>query len=127
MNPKVRVLVAFMKSNLRRELTLDDLGEVVGLSHSRLHSLIKAELGMAPLQYHRMLKLEEARTLLANTFWKVERIRIEVGYSDHSHFFRDFKAQFDVTPSQYRARHIDATLSTKRVADKKIVKSATKK
>lgn len=127
MNPKVRVLVAFMKSNLRRELTLNDLREVVGLSQSRLHTLFKAELGIAPLQYHKNLKLEEARALLAHTFWKVERIRIEVGYSDHSHFFRDFKAQFDVTPAQYRARHIDATLSTKRVAEKKIVKSATKK
>lgn len=127
MNPKVRVLVAFMKSNLRRELTLDDLSEVVGLSHSRLHTLFKAELGMAPLQYHRSLKLEEARVLLENTFWKVERIRIEVGYSDHSHFFHDFKAQFDVTPSQYRARHIDATLSMKRMSDEKIEKSATKK
>jgi AraC-like DNA-binding protein len=76
-----------------------------------------------------MLKLEEARVLLEHTFWKVERIRIEVGYCDHSHFFRDFKAHFGVTPSpsQYRARHIDARLSTKSVADKKIVKSATKK
>lgn len=110
MNPKVRVLVAFMKSNLHRELTLEELEAVVGLSHSRLHSLFKAEFGMPPLQYHRMLKLEEACMLLETTFWKVERIRIEVGYSDHSHFFRDFKARFDVTPSQYRARHIDANL-----------------
>jgi two-component system response regulator YesN len=127
MNPKVRVLVAFMKSNLHRELTLDELSAMVGLSHSRLHSLFKAELRMAPIRYHRTLRLEGARMLLESTFWKVERIRIEIGYSDHKHFFQAFKAQFGVTPSQYRSRHIDATLSRKRVADKKIVKSATKK
>jgi transcriptional regulator GlxA family with amidase domain len=44
MNPKVRLVVAFMKSNLHRELSLDELGAVVGLSHSRLESLFKAEL-----------------------------------------------------------------------------------
>jgi two-component system, response regulator YesN len=113
MSPKVRVLVIFMKSNLRCELTLHELGAMVELSNSRLNTLFKVEVGVAPLQYHKMLRLEEARALLEKTFWKVERIRIEVGYSDHSHFFRDFKAQFGVTPSQYRARHIDATVFTK--------------
>ena len=124
MNPKIRVLIAFLKSNLRRDLSAQQLRAVVGLSNSRLHDLFKAELGMAPLQYHRLLKLEQARLLLETTFWKVERIRIEVGY-DHSHFFRDFKAQFEVTPSQYRARHIDVKLARKQ--RKKIMgKSATK-
>ena len=65
MSPKVRVLVIFMKSNLRCELTLHDLGAMVELSNSRLNTLFKVEVGMAPLQYHKMLRLEEARALLA--------------------------------------------------------------
>lgn len=126
MNPKVRLVVQFMKSNLHRELTIDEIREVVGLSHSRLHNLVKAELSMSPMHYHKMLRLQRARELLQNPYWKVERVRIEVGYQDHSHFFRDFKAHFGVTPSQYRARHINAKLDVKAPTDEKIVESATK-
>lgn len=104
MNPKVRLLVEFMKSNLHRKLTLEEIAAIVGLSHSRLHCLVKAELSMPPLQYHKLMRLKRAGDLLENTPWKVERIRIEVGYQDHSHFFRDFKCLFGVTPAQYRAR-----------------------
>lgn len=97
MNPKVHVAVEFMNSNLHRELRVAEIAAVVGLSHSRLHNLFKAELNMGPVRYHKMLRLHKTRELLETTLWKVERVRIEVGYQDHSHFFRDFKAQFGVT------------------------------
>lgn len=126
MNPKVRLVVEFLKSNLHRELTIDEIREAVGLSQSRLHNLVKAELGVAPLHYHKMLRLQKACDLLENTLWKIERIRIEVGYHDHSHFFRDFKDHFRLTPCQYRARQINAKLDSGQAAEFKKVKSATK-
>lgn len=51
MNPKVRVIVEFMKSNIHRELTVDELCAVAGLSHSRLHRVVKAEVGMSPMHF----------------------------------------------------------------------------
>lgn len=110
MNPKVRVVVQLMKSNLHRKLTLDEVAEVAGLGHSRLNDLFKSEFDNAPLQHHKILRLQKACDLLENTFWRVDRIRLEVGY-DHSHFFKDFKAHFGLTPSQYRAGHGNANLS----------------
>lgn len=102
MNPKVRMVVRLMESNLHRTLTLDEIAQVAGLRHSRLNELFKSEFDEPPLQHHQMLRLRRARDLLQNTRWGVDRIRLEVGY-DHSHFFRDFKAHFGLTPSQYRA------------------------
>ena len=119
MNPKVRILVEFMRSNLHRELTLDELVTRVELSQSRLHNLVKAELGMPPMHYHKLLRLEKARDLLENTLWKVERIRFEIGYRDHSHFFRDFKKQFGRTPAQFRAHHIDVKRRPERLGGNK--------
>jgi len=74
--------------------------------------MVKAELGVPPLRYYRRLRLEKASELLRETMWKVERIRIEVGYRGHSSFFRDFKAEYGITPAQYRARHINERLGT---------------
>lgn len=102
MNWKVRLAIEFIRSNLHRELTVNEIAAVVELSHSRLHKLFKAELNIAPMRYHKMLRLQKARELLESRPWKVERVRIEVGYQDHRHFFRDFKARFGVTPTQHR-------------------------
>ena len=110
MNPRVRVIVEFIKSNLHRELTVNELSAVAGLSHSRLHRVVKAEVGMSPIHYHKLLRLQKACDLLTRTLWKIERIRLEIGYEQHSRFFRDFKAQFGLTPKEYRARHINPKL-----------------
>lgn len=104
MNPNVDVAVRLMKDNLNRRLTLDEIAEISRLRHSRLNDLFNAQLGMSPVQYHKYLRLEKVCELLAETTWTVDRIRLEVGY-DHSHFFRDFKAQFKQTPSEYRLLH----------------------
>ncbi len=105
MNPRVRLAVRFIKANLHHELTVDEISGVAGLKHSRLFELFQFEFRMAPLRYHRMLRLEKASGRLRNTLDKVEAIIVELGY-DRRQFFRDFKARFGLTPSQYRSRHI---------------------
>jgi len=110
MNPKVRIIVEFMKTNLRCHLPLREIAKLVGLSHSRIEILFKTELGRSVMQYHKELRLEKARKLLENPSLKIKQVRLEIGYQDHSHFFRDFKAHFGMTPSQYRERHITAML-----------------
>src|SRR5437870_4683186 len=93
MNPKVRLAVQFMKSNLHRDLTVDDICSVTGLKHSRLCELFHSELAMAPLHFHKELRLQSARERLENSLDKVEVIIVELGY-DRRRFFRDFKARF---------------------------------
>jgi AraC-like DNA-binding protein len=61
------------------------------------------------MQYHKELRLEKAGQLLEGLSLTIKQIRLEVGYQDHSHFFRDFKKHFGMTPSQYRARYIIET------------------
>lgn len=117
MNPKIRVVVQLMESNLHRKLTLDEVAAAAGLCHSRLNDLFKAEFDKPPLQHHKVLRLQKACDLLENTFLRVNRISLDVGY-DHSHFFRDFKAHFGLTPSRYRTRHINASPCVKGPTDR---------
>jgi len=102
MNPRLRLAVQLIYSNLHRNIRLEEIAEEAGLRHSRLGELFRVEVGMPPLKYHRLLRLERARELLGKTNWTVDRIRLELGY-DHTRFYRDFKTRFELTPSQYRA------------------------
>jgi hypothetical protein len=61
---------------------------------------------MSPAKYLKVLRLEQAKTLLEESFLSVKEIRVRVGFGDESHFARDFKTHFGLTPTQYRARHL---------------------
>ncbi|MEN3335526.1 MAG: AraC family transcriptional regulator [Blastocatellia bacterium] len=111
MNSKVRSIVNFLNANLHRQIRMAEITALVGLSHSRVHDLFKAELGISPMQYLKRLRLEKARALLENSAMKIKQIRLEVGYQDHRDFFRDFKKQFGLTPSEYRAQCLATALT----------------
>lgn len=105
MDTRVQKLVHLIQKDLSRKVSLSEMAQYVNLSPAYLRSLFKAEIGMTPVQYQKKLRLLEARTLLENTFLNVQEIMVRVGLRDDSHFVRDFKKLYGLTPAQYRARH----------------------
>lgn len=103
MDPRLQIVTALMKRELHRDLSLNELATAVNLSLSRLHHLFKAETGTSPAQYLRLLRLERARELLESSFLSVKQIVATVGGRDRSHFEREFKKKYGVTPTQYRS------------------------
>jgi transcriptional regulator GlxA family with amidase domain len=99
---RIELVISLMKENLHRDLTLDELGQAVNLSTSRLQYLFKAETGMTPGRYRRLLRIEKARDSLGTTLLTVRQIRTRLGFKDRSHFERDFKKTYGMTPAQYR-------------------------
>jgi transcriptional regulator GlxA family with amidase domain len=105
MNSRVQKVVHLIQRELGRKVTLSEMAQAVNLSAAHLRTLFKSEIGMTPAQYQKKLRLLEARSLLESTFLNVQEIMIRVGLSDDSHFVRDFKKIYGLTPVQYRARH----------------------
>ncbi|HEV2912039.1 MAG TPA: helix-turn-helix transcriptional regulator [Pyrinomonadaceae bacterium] len=93
-----------MKEDLSRKLMPGELARAVNLSPAHLRYLFKAETGMSVMQYQKTLRMEEARRLLENTFLSGKEIMLRIGITDESHFVRDFKQSYGMTPAQYRAR-----------------------
>ena len=110
MNPKIRSVLAFFDANLHRQIRVVEVTELSGLSHSRLDHLFKAEVGQSPTQYLQELRLKKARQLLETTSMKITQVGLAVGYQDHSHFFRNFKKRFGLTPSEFRTQHLEKML-----------------
>jgi transcriptional regulator GlxA family with amidase domain len=105
MDPRVQKVVHLIQTDLSRRVTLAEMARAVNLSAVHLRTLFKSEIGMTPVQYQKKLRLLEARHLLESTFLNVQEIMMRVGLSDDSHFVRDFKKVYGLTPVQYRARH----------------------
>jgi len=96
-----------MKADVRRELSLDNFARAVNLSVWRLSHIFKSEMGVPPIKYLRLLRMERAKTLLETSFLSVKEIAHQVGVNDESHFVRDFKATYGASPTAYRTRFLN--------------------
>jgi AraC family transcriptional regulator len=105
MDQRVQKAIRLMQEDLRRKFIPGEIAAAVNLSLAHLRYLFKAETGVSPAQYLRSLRMEEAGRLLKTTFLSVKEVMYRIGVSDESHFTRDFKKVYGLSPAQYRARH----------------------
>lgn len=103
MDKRVQFAVALMREDFRRGTSTHKLADAVGLSPSRFQHLFKSETGTTPARHLRQLRLEQARRLLETSLLSVKQVMTSVGIWDKSHFTREFKRAYGVTPTEYRA------------------------
>ena len=75
----------------------------LNLSPSRFRHLFKDETGMTVRQYQKLVRLQQAKSLLTHSFLRIKEVAAAVGIGDVSHFTRDYKALYGQTPSRTRA------------------------
>ena len=92
-----------MSADVRGELSLSEFAQSVNLSVWRLSHIFKSDVGMPPIKYLRLLRMERAKGLLESSFLSVKEIAFQVGLNDESHFVRDFKSTYGFSPTSYRA------------------------
>jgi AraC-like DNA-binding protein len=104
LDKRVEKIVEMMRADVRGELTLTEFAHSVNLSVWRLSHIFKSDVGMPPIKYLKLLRMERAKGLLESSFLSVKEIAFQVGLNDESHFVRDFKLTYGHSPTTYRAR-----------------------
>ena len=104
MDKRVEKILEMMRADVRGELTLTDFAHSVNLSVWRLSHIFKSDVGMPPIKYLKLLRMERAKGLLESSFLSVKEIAFQVGLNDESHFVRDFKSTYGYSPTTYRAQ-----------------------
>ncbi len=104
MDHRVQRVITQMKHNPRQGLPISKVAQSVNLSPSRFRFLFKAETGKSFAKYLKSVRLEKARELLDTSFLSVKQITTGAGFNDVSHFVRDFKQTYGVSPAVYRGR-----------------------
>src|ERR1051325_12003683 len=93
-----------MREDVRGELSLGEFAQSVNLSVWRLCHIFKSDVGMPPIRYLRLLRMERAKNLLESSFLSVKEIAFRVGLNEESHFVRDFKSPYGYSPPLNRSR-----------------------
>lgn len=106
-DPRVARVIAYLHENLAEKVTLESLAERAGMSVSRLSHLFHQQIGMGPIKYRDIQRLECARHLLENTDTPIAVIAGKVGY-DLRYFSLHFKRYTTLSPRAYRSRAANA-------------------
>ena len=123
MAERVKRVIELMHGDSSRTFSLGEMAESVNLSPPYFCYLFKSITGVPPARYLKSLRMQHAATLLTTTFLSVKEIVRSVGCTDESHFVRDFKRLYGVTPSEYRNGALSATGNTS--VERRIEKSAS--
>lgn len=86
----------------RTNLGLKALADVAGVSARQLSRLFRSELGMNPVAYVELARIDIARRLLEESAVPIKMIAYAAGFGSTTTLRRAFLRRIGVTPAQYR-------------------------
>jgi AraC-like DNA-binding protein len=98
---KFRMIVDFMKENLYRSLTVEEICAHTGFSLNTVKRIIHQQAGCGAIHYFLKLKIKEAKRLLGETELTVTQISDQLGFSSVHYFSKTFKRFVGVSPREY--------------------------
>ena len=78
----VNVAIHYMKENMEKHLSLEEISTQIGYSPSHFSMLFKKQTGHSPLTYFNLLKMQQACLLLDTTDMKINQICYKIGIED---------------------------------------------
>ena len=99
--PRFTRVVDYLRDNLGRRLTLEELAAVAELSPFHFLRAFRAQYDATPQQMLMALRLFEAKRRLADGIAPAQ-VAADVGLSDQAHLTRAFAQRYGVTPARYQ-------------------------
>lgn len=93
---------ALLNDRWSEQLRVADIAATVGVHPVHLTRTFRVHYGLPVGEYLRVLRLDWAATRLAATDDPIADIASHAGFYDQSHFTRNFKHRFGLTPTAYR-------------------------
>lgn len=95
---KIAETVHYLREHYREPLNIKALADMVYMAPSTFFKHFKAVTTLSPLQYHKRLRLYEAKRLLLTERCTVAEACYSVGYESQQQFTREYKRMFGRPP-----------------------------
>ena len=97
----VRAAAAHLAERVAQPVSLAELAAVAHCSPSTLAKHFRRVTGTSPMQFHKQLKLQRARQLLATGAYTAASTAAAVGYVSASQFNRDYRHRYGAPPLRH--------------------------
>jgi len=98
----IQKTISFMKNNINKQLTIEEIAENVNYSSNYLSSIFIQKSGMSLINYFNQLKIQKACQLLDFTDKNIKEIAFELAFSDPYYFSKVFTKHMHISPRGYR-------------------------
>lgn len=116
-DPKMSQVLQYIIENFTdSQLQINQLAELVGMNHSAFARSFRNTIGHTPTQYINRLRVGFARRLLLEQDLSVLNVCYQSGFASVSHFNKRFRAEFSMSPREFREAHLLVHDSSRAVA-----------
>jgi AraC family transcriptional regulator len=99
---KLKAVLGYIEDNLGRDVGLQDIAEMAGLSVSHFKALFRKSLGVPPHQYLIRRRVERAAMQLRQGRIPIGQIALENGFCHQSHLALHTRRVLGLTPQELR-------------------------
>lgn len=97
--------IEFLNANLDNpSLVVEDFARHLGMSRTAYYTKMKQITGLSPVDFIKQMRIKKALKLLDEGAMPITEIAYRVGFADPKYFSRCFKAEMEMTPTQYIER-----------------------
>ena len=96
--------IRFIRSHHAEPISIPMLADMVAMSESSFHRHFRGATTMSPLQYQKLIRLQEARARILADAGDVAAIGYSVGYDSPSQFSREYSRLFGAPPGRDKQR-----------------------
>lgn len=101
-DPRVGRALALMHQGIGSPWSTETLAKEVAMSRSAFVDRFTALMGMPPIRYLTLWRLQTAKSQLRETQQSIAQLAYAVGYDSEEAFSRAFKREFGVPPARWR-------------------------
>ncbi len=92
--------VSWLRANFSQPMEVEELAKLAHMSVSSFHQHFKSVTSMSPLQFQKVLRLQEARRLMLSRMMDASTASWRVGYQSASQFSREYGRFFGRAPTK---------------------------
>jgi YesN/AraC family two-component response regulator len=99
------MVIQHIEDHVCAKITLDELAQKAGMSKYHFNRVFKRYIGMTPIKFVTLRKIEKAKELLKRHDFNVSAVAYQLGFNDSSTFIKQFKKFTGFTPAKVNNKH----------------------
>lgn len=109
--PLLQAIMSYIHTNFSQPLTLETIGNVVGISRWYLSKYFKKETGISIIDYINQYRCSQALVLLLKSEYPISKISEMCGFSSLEYFSRVYTKQYGHSPTHERELRGESDIS----------------
>lgn len=107
---RINKIIKYVEANYQKKISLDEIGELVGMSASSVSRFFKKRTLHNFWDYLSSFRIDCAADMLIRTEHNISEISYECGFNNLSNFNKVFRERIGCTPSEYRSKYKNSSI-----------------